>query len=58
MGEKLYAGNIGYGVKDADLSQLFAQHGTAESAIVIMDKMTGRDSDHEKTVRRSRGSVA
>ena len=42
MGKKLYVGNFGYDVKDADLSQLFAQHGTVESAIVIMDKATGR----------------
>jgi len=42
MGKKLYVGNLGYDVKDADLSQLFAQHGTVESATVIMDKMTGR----------------
>jgi len=42
MGKKLYVGNLGYDVKDADLSQLFAQHGTVESAIVIMDKMTSR----------------
>ena len=42
MGTRLYVGNLGYDVKDADLSQLFAQHGTVESAIVIMDKMTSR----------------
>ena len=42
MGKKLYVGNLGYDVNDADLSQLFGQHGTAESAIVIMDRMTGR----------------
>ena len=42
MGKKLYVGNLGYDVKDADLSQLFAQHGTVGSANVIMDKMTGR----------------
>ena len=42
MGKKLYVGNLGYDVKDADLSQLFAQHGTVGSAIVIMDKMTAR----------------
>jgi RNA recognition motif-containing protein len=42
MGKKLYVGNLGHDVKDADLSQLFAQHGTVESAIVITDKMTGR----------------
>ena len=42
MGKKLYVGNLGYDVSDADLNQLFAQHGTVESATVIMDKMTGR----------------
>jgi RNA recognition motif-containing protein len=42
MGKKLYVGNLGYGVTDADLSQLFAPQGTVESATVIMDKMTGR----------------
>ena len=42
MGKKLYVGNLGYDVNDADLQQLFAQHGTVESAQVIQDKMTGR----------------
>ncbi|MFW6154833.1 MAG: RNA recognition motif domain-containing protein [Planctomycetota bacterium] len=42
MGKKLYVGNLGYDVNDADLSQLFAQHGTVESAVVITDKMTGQ----------------
>jgi RNA recognition motif-containing protein len=42
MGKKLYVGNLGYDVSDADLNQLFAQHGTVESATVIMDKMSGR----------------
>lgn len=42
MGKKLYVGNLGYDVNDADLNQLFAQHGTVESASVIMDKMTQR----------------
>lgn len=42
MGKKLYVGNLGYDVNDADLSQLFGQHGTVESASVIMDKATGR----------------
>jgi len=39
---KLYVGNLSYNVTDSDLSQLFAQHGTVQSAVVIMDKMTGR----------------
>jgi RNA recognition motif-containing protein len=42
MGKKLYVGNLGYDVNDADLSQLFGQHGTVGSANVIMDKATGR----------------
>ena len=42
MGKKLYVGNLGYDVNDADLNQLFAQHGTVQSATVIMDKMTSR----------------
>ncbi len=42
MGKKLYVGNLGFDVTDADLSQLFAQHGTVGSATVIMDKMSGR----------------
>jgi len=42
MGKKLYVGNLGYDVDDADLSQLFSQYGEVGSANVIMDRMTGR----------------
>src|SRR5262245_48457317 len=42
MGRKLYVGNLGYGVTDADLSKMFEAHGTVESAQVIMDRDTGR----------------
>ena len=42
MGKKLYVGNLGYDVNDADLQQLFGQHGTVTSASVIMDRATGR----------------
>jgi RNA recognition motif-containing protein len=42
MGKKLYVGNLAYGVSDSDLQQLFAGHGTVESAQVIMDRDTGR----------------
>ena len=42
MGRKLYVGNLGYGVTDKDLEQLFAAHGMVESAQVIMDRDTGR----------------
>lgn len=42
MGKKLYVGNLGYDVSDADLEQLFAAHGTVDSANVITDRSTGR----------------
>ena len=42
MGKKLYVGNLTYGVKDADLEQLFAPFGTVQSAQVIQDRETGR----------------
>jgi RNA recognition motif-containing protein len=42
MGKKLYVGNLAYGVTDSDLSQMFAAHGTVQSAQVIMDRDTGR----------------
>src|SRR5437867_1699570 len=42
MGRKLYVGNLTYGVTDSALEQMFAAHGTVESAQVIMDRETGR----------------
>lgn len=42
MGKKLYVGNLGFNVTDSDLSQLFAQFGTVDSAQIIMDRDTGR----------------
>jgi RNA recognition motif-containing protein len=42
MGRKLYVGNLSYGVTDSDLEQMFAAHGTVQSAQVIMDRDTGR----------------
>jgi RNA recognition motif-containing protein len=42
MGKKLYVGNLTFGVTDAELEQLFAAHGTVQSAQVIMDRDTGR----------------
>jgi RNA recognition motif-containing protein len=56
VGKKLYVGNLAYGVTDATLEQMFAAHGTVQSAQVIMDRDTGRSkgfgfvemgSDHE-----------
>jgi RNA recognition motif-containing protein len=42
VGKKLYVGNLGYSVTDSDLQQMFAQHGTVDSAQVITDRSTGR----------------
>ncbi len=42
MGKKLYVGNLPYSVNDQSLSQLFAQCGTVGSAMVIMDRESGR----------------
>jgi RNA recognition motif-containing protein len=42
MGRKLYVGNLGYGVSSGELEQLFASHGTVESANVITDRGTGQ----------------
>jgi cold-inducible RNA-binding protein len=42
MGKKLYVGNLSYSVTDGELEQLFAAHGTVQSAQVIMDRDTGR----------------
>jgi cold-inducible RNA-binding protein len=42
MGSKLYVGNLGYGVTDSNLEQMFSAHGAVQSAQVIMDRNTGR----------------
>jgi RNA recognition motif-containing protein len=42
MGKKLYVGNLAYSIDDGSLQQIFAAHGTVQSAQVIMDRDTGR----------------
>lgn len=42
MAKKLYVGGIPYSSTDADLKAHFEQLGPVESAVIIMDKMTGR----------------
>src|SRR5881397_1241931 len=42
MGRKLYVGNLTYDVTDSGLEQMFAAHGTVQSAQIIMDRDTGR----------------
>ena len=41
MGNKLYVGNLPYGVRDNDLEQAFSQFGAVESARVMMERDTG-----------------
>ena len=38
----IYISGLSYGVKDADLNDLFAEYGEISSAKVIMDRETGR----------------
>ena len=40
--KKLYAGGLPYSISDGQLEELFAAHGTVESARVITDRHTGR----------------
>ena len=40
--KKLYVGGLPYSVTEGTLQEIFAAHGTVESAVVIMDRMTGR----------------
>jgi len=42
MGKKLFVGNLPHSATDAELEQLFSQHGAVKSAQVIQDRMTGR----------------
>jgi cold-inducible RNA-binding protein len=42
MGKKLFVGNLGYGVTDGELEQMFLAHGAVQSAQVIVDRDTGR----------------
>ena len=42
MGSKIYVGGLPYAATEPQLNDLFAPHGTVESARVIMDKFTGQ----------------
>jgi RNA recognition motif-containing protein len=42
MGKKLYVGNLTYDITDVTLAKLFQEHGSVQSAQVIMDRATGR----------------
>lgn len=42
MGTKLYVGSLPYSTTEQQLTELFAQHGTVQSAKVISDRYTGQ----------------
>jgi RNA recognition motif-containing protein len=42
MGKKIYVGNLAYSVESNQLTEVFAQFGTVESAKVITDRDSGR----------------
>jgi RNA recognition motif-containing protein len=42
MGSKIYVGGLPYATTEPQLNELFAAHGTVESARVITDKFTGQ----------------
>ncbi|MEW6544535.1 MAG: RNA-binding protein [Nitrospirota bacterium] len=42
MGNKLYVGSLPYSTTEQQLSELFAQYGTVQSAKVITDRYTGQ----------------
>ncbi|MBI4159785.1 RNA-binding protein [Candidatus Wolfebacteria bacterium] len=42
MAKKLYVGGLSYDTNETSLRDAFAQVGAVASAVIIMDKMTGR----------------
>ncbi len=42
MSKKLYVGNLSFQTTEADLTNMFEQHGVVESARIITDRDTGR----------------
>ncbi len=42
MATKLYVGGLPYSTQEDALKELFAQAGSVTSAVIIMDKMSGR----------------
>lgn len=42
MAKKLYVGGLPYSTTDTELKDAFSQAGAVESAVIIMDKMSGR----------------
>ena len=46
MNKKLNVDNLPLGVNDSDLEDLFAPHGTVQSAHVVLDSDTGRSQGY------------
>ncbi|MFC1789547.1 RNA recognition motif domain-containing protein [Patescibacteria group bacterium] len=42
MAKKLYVGGLPYSTTEDSLKEMFAAAGNVESAVIIMDKMSGR----------------
>jgi RNA recognition motif-containing protein len=42
VSKRLYVGNLSFSTTEAELEELFAQHGNVESVKVITDRETGR----------------
>ncbi len=42
MSKKIYVGNLPWSTTSTELEQMFAEHGTVQSAEVISDRETGR----------------
>lgn len=42
MSKKLYVGGLSYGTSEDQLQNLFEEHGTVLSAVIITDRDTGR----------------
>jgi RNA recognition motif-containing protein len=42
MASKIYVGGLPFSTTEAQLNELFASHGTVESARVITDRLTGQ----------------
>jgi len=58
MGAKLYVGNLSFDVRDADLEEMFAPHGTVRSAQLITDRDTGRSKGFGFVEMSSDGEAA
>lgn len=42
MSQKIYVGNLPYSTTDQELEELFAAHGSVQSATVVTDRYSGR----------------